>query len=317
MLLLPQNESVALFEGVSYTVPGLFSFSELVYRYLDIVKAKYNYEIPIKYIYGSPSNKWNGGRVMITSKDQGFLDRTNIEREISLALSYGITPLFTFSNIAVEDSDLDDELGNFILSLLNKHYGEVIVCSDVLKSYIQAFFPNIRIHASVILTALNNNRNTEYYESLSQNYTCYVVHPDDLYNKDLLKNIPKHNAEIMVNERCAVSCPMRSEHYHFISQEQKSRCDGRVVTANFLDRCSNIPEWKQAESKLRNASLTVNEIKDLITLGFRYIKLQGRTDNIYAAFFDIIRYTLENELAFTHLYPIFCYEIQKYINKNR
>ena len=45
-------------------------------------------------------------------------------------------------------------------------------------------------------------------------------------------------------------------------------------------------------------------------MGFGLFKLQGRLDIPYAFFFDFLRYTLENEVAFPAMYPPFCFAIR-------
>ena len=50
-------------------------------------------------------------------------------------------------------------------------------------------------------------------------------------------------------------------------------------------------------------------------LGFQLFKLQGRLDIPYVFFFDFLRYTLENEVAFPAMYPIFSFSIRQYLKE--
>ena len=70
--ILPQGDAAALMPGASYSVPGLFLYADLVYEALDQVKAKFDYDIPVKYIYGSPQVRWNCGRPVLI--DHGYTD---------------------------------------------------------------------------------------------------------------------------------------------------------------------------------------------------------------------------------------------------
>ena len=169
----------------------------------------------------------------------------------------------------------------------------------------------------VVCTALNENRTSAYYEMLSRNYDKFVVHPDDLYRSSLLKQIPKRNSEILINERCGLNCKMRRQHYESISREQRSCINGNFKYEHFLDKCSMIPESKQLYLKDNNISCTVDELGNILRYGFRYVKLQGRVDNLYTTFFDIIRYTLDNTIAFPHLYPIFNCEIARFMKEGK
>ena len=307
---LPQGNEVSLFNNVVYNVPGLFQFSSLIYKYIDVVKSRYNYNLPIKYIYGAPNCIWNGGRIIFT--DSRIYD--SFEVELYNTCKYKLVPLITFSNLKITNDLLLDEIGNRLLNILNNISGGVIVSSPLLEKYIRDNFKNIKIHASVVKTS-SSVRNVRYYQSLSNNYDCYVLHPDDNVNYDLLSQIPTHNAEILINERCYPECKQRHEYYISISNEQLSLCEGSYKYENFLSGCSAIPEWKQLNSKTRNISCTLEELALLNNLGVKIFKIQGRTDNLYSVFFDLMRYTLENKIAFPTLYPLFCHEIEKFKNQ--
>ena len=309
---LPQHFSAALFQNVHYNLPGLFQFSDLLYIFLDAVRRKFSYDIPVSYIYGSPLCKWNGGRVIMNIHKR--LSHEEIKEELFRANEYGITPLLTFSNLSIDEALLEDKLCNDILEILRQTGGDIIVASPLLEQYIRKYYPEIKIHASVIKTVFAP-RTSEYYAQLSEKYYYYVVHPDDNYNSELLRSIPTHNAEILVNEHCFHKCKQRAGHYNSISREQISIANKAFQYENFLECCSAIPECKQLYSSRRNISCSIADIQDLLKLGFSYIKIQGRIDNIYSAFFDIMRYTLENDIAFPSLYPIFCSQIEKYYNR--
>ena len=95
---LPKNNKAGLFDDATYNVPGIFLFSKLIYKFLDIVFYKTGYTVPIKYMYGSPNSKWNNGRLILNHYDSDF-SLKGIEKEIINSLNRKITPLLTFSNI--------------------------------------------------------------------------------------------------------------------------------------------------------------------------------------------------------------------------
>ena len=86
--MLPQGDAAALMPGASYSVPGLFLYADLIYAALDQVKAKFDYDIPVKYIYGSPQVRWNCGRPVLI--DHGYTD-ADLEAELRKAVDRGIT----------------------------------------------------------------------------------------------------------------------------------------------------------------------------------------------------------------------------------
>ena len=305
--ILPQGPQAALMPGAAYSVPGLFLYSSLVYQCLDQVEAKFGYRIPVRYLYGSPQARWNCGRPVIV--DHGYT-MEDIQTELQGALDRGITPLLTFSMPRMTQRDLEDPLGNAVLDLVNRLGGGVIVSSPLLRDHIRANYPNIELHASVIMTSFEENRDEAYYESLARDYSRYVVHPDDNYDLDLLARLPKDRAEIMLNERCVRHCAQRGEHYLTNTQDQAVALEGTGQYTGFLRRCPFVPDYKQQTTPARNISLTGEEARALADLGFGLFKLQGRLDIPYAFFFDFLRYTLENEVAFPAMYPPFCFAIR-------
>ena len=311
---LPQGISAAAFPNTVYNVPGLFQFAPLIFRYLNKVEKKFGFRIPIKYLYGAPPIRWNGGRLLLRHE---VLSLPVIEGEIRGIVSTGIIPLITFSNALMSEYDLEDPLCNRILGILEDVSGGVIVSSNILFCYIRERYPGIRVHASVIMCAAEQDRTTSYYQELSSLYDHYIVHPDDLFNINLLREIPNKNAELLINERCFRDCSIRREHYMSISREQISRVDGSAIDENFLDNCTAVPEHKQLDSKCRNISLSIAETQQLLGLGFGTIKLQGRTDDLTVFFFDLMRYTLEPEAAFPAMFAAFFYEIQDYLKRGR
>lgn len=309
---LPQGDDVALMKNVSYNVPGIFLCSKLIYLLMDMVEEKFGYRIPIEFMYGAPQLKWNGGRLILNHYDNSF-SLGEIEKEFVLAKKKGIKPLLTFSNTTITKDDLNDRKSNDVLKMVNENNGGVIVTSELLHSYIKDLYPNISVHASVIKTAYEKKRDKRYYSDLSGNYDYYVIHPDDNFNEELLECLPKANAEIILNERCFYRCKMRTLHYDSISAEQVTQSSNNYQNMNFLKNCAAMPEEKQSYLNRRNISLTVSEVKQLHDLGYNLFKIQGRTDSLNLFFFDLMRYTLENEIAFPNMYAIFTHQIDKFV----
>ena len=191
--------------------------------------------------------------------------------------------------------------------------GGVIVSSPLLRDYIRAHYPRVEIHASVIMTAFPEKRDRAYYAGLARSYDRYVVHPDDNFQWDLLKSLPKDTAEVILNERCVHQCAQRRAHYESIVQDQRALIEGEGELTNFLDRCPVVPDHKQHGTKARNISLTTQEAVRLRQMGFTLFKLQGRLDIPYVFFFDFLRYTLENQVAFPAMFPIFSYAIRGHL----
>lgn len=308
-LILPQEKTALLFPLVSYNIPGLFQYSDIIYHLIEIVNDKFSVKLPIKYLYGSPNLKWNSGRLIKNQRDYSI---DYIHKELIKALDYGIKPLITCSNQLITKEDLLDIKGNEVLKLINEINGSIIVVSPILKQYIQDKYKNIEIHASVIITSFYENRDIAFYEKLSKEYEFYVIHPDDNFDLQFLSTLPKNNAEIIINERCVFGCSQRKQHYESIAKEQMMSKSGYYADLKFLSKCNFIPEYKQEKTKFRNISLSIDELKKINELGFNSFKLQGRTDNPYVFLFDLLRYTLESQVAFPTVFPIMSFYLSKY-----
>lgn len=310
--LLPQGDQAALAPGAAYSVPGLFLYSDLIYACLDQVEAKFGYRIPVQYLYGSPRVLWNGGRLVIT--DNHYTSQ-QLYDELAGAAAHGITPLLTFSMTHLTQEDLADPAGNELLEMASQVKGGVIVAHPLLRDYIRQHYPQVEVHASVILTSFEQNRDGAYYEGLAKAYDRYVVHPDDNFRPDLLAQLPKAQGEIILNERCVLHCPQRKEHYLSTTDDQRVLLEGEGELSHFLDRCPFVPDFKQCRTKERNISLTDRDVVRLHELGFPLFKLQGRLDIPYVFFFDFLRYTLENQVAFPAMYPIFAFAIRNHLKE--
>lgn len=310
--LLPQGDQAALVPGAAYSVPGLFLYADLIYACLDQVEAKFGYRIPVRYLYGSPKVLWNGGRLVLTDN---HYTHQQLYDELAGAAARGITPLLTFSMTRMTLEDLADPAGNELLEMVAQVKGGVIVVHPLLRDYIRQHYPQVEIHASVVLTSFEKNRDLAYYEGLARDYDRYVVHPDDNFCPELLAQLPKAQGEIILNERCVFHCPQRKEHYLSTTDDQRILLGGEGELSCFLDRCPFVPDFKQSRTKERNISLTTQDEVRLGEMGFRLFKLQGRLDIPYVFFFDFFRYTLENQVAFPAMYPPFAFTIRNYLKE--
>lgn len=293
----------------------MFYCADLVIDLLKLIQDKFDCTLPIEYLYGSPPVKWNGGRLLVNAD---FPTLSGIEQEVKKITHNGIVPLFTFSNPLILERDLDDPLCNNVLNIIAEYNCQIIVTNECLEEYIRQKFPSLKIHKSVISVALCKRRSLELYSSLEK-YCIYCIHPDDNFDHQLLHQLKKENAEIILNERCTYGCKLRKEHYFSISREQSSLLShsNDFKYENFLKLCSSIPEIKQFSLRNRNISLTIREMQELVNMGFNIFKIQGRTDSLYTFFFDVLRYTLDNDLVFPLVYPIYVQYIDKYIRQGR
>ncbi|MCC2705607.1 hypothetical protein [Intestinibacter bartlettii] len=304
-----------IFEDIELNISGLFLFSELIIKLIDIVKYKFNVELPIKNLYGCINSKWNGGR-LILNRNRSKYSSKDIEKEFLLLRNYNICPTITFTNNLILEEDLYSIKENEILKLLDNCSGKVILSSKLLEKYIRSNFSNIEIVASVLkITMEDGKNNLAYYKNLETNYNSYVVHPDDNFNNNLLSQLNTDKAEILLNERCYYNCKNRKLHYQSIDREQISQSEGRFQDERFLERCNAIPEKKQFNSNKRNICISLSEYESFYKMGFRKFKIQGRTNNLYLFFFDLLRYSIDSDISISLIYPIICEYIDEFLKR--
>ena len=123
-----------------YHLPGLFEFYELYRAFLPLYREhrEYFYDwCEIASIYGAPADcLWGGGRV-------GFGD-AEPEAAAALTREYGVSARLTFSNSLLREEHLSDKSCNALCALFEKSglvQNGVILCSDLLLSYLQTNYP--------------------------------------------------------------------------------------------------------------------------------------------------------------------------------
>lgn len=274
-----------------FNVSGLFVYTPLILELIDIVRSKFQYKVPIKFIHGGTNCLWGGGRNMI--KSFGFTKSVKAyENEFFALKKRGIKPLLTFSNHLIEKNELEDKESNEILEIVNEFNCGVIVSSYLLKNYIYQKYPNVEITASAIIPALSTKkRDKDLYNILEYSFKKYVLHPDDNFNIPLLFQLKKQKAEILINERCLSNCKIRAKHYDSIVY-----CNKNKTQNHFMRKCKSLPLTKQKRCTDRNITLSLVEVEYLYKLGFRNFKIQGRADNPYLYFFDLTRFMLDSQI---------------------
>lgn len=294
------------FPNIKLNVAGLFTHSDLIITLTKLLYDKYQISNVITEIYGAPNISWNGGRVIYTDKT------VEIENELSKVSNAGLRPVIIFSNPIITDEMLEDSESNTLLKLGLKYNAKFIISNSKLMNYVQTFYPNADIKVSLIKVAIDDKiNNLDYYKQLEKEFNNYVIHPDDNLNFSLLKKLDNTKVEILLNERCSPNCPNRVNHYINLSTEQANILSNSCVKNNFLDCCNFIPEIKQLSHNKKNITLSLEEVQSLYNLGFNKFKIQGRTDNLYAFSFDLLKYILKSEALYS-FYPIFCFYIEKY-----
>ena len=268
------------FQNTEWIMP--FLFSKGMY-YIPILKEILGEEFKaIKYVYGSPTCKWAGGRITLFN----IKNLNLIEKVISSVLEYDITPEFTLSNTNITKEDLNDEYCNELLKIINDSNSQVICSSDVLFDYIKNKYPNIQTVASLIKFFINKFDNveneTKYINDLSKLYDKVVISNEYYLKNPELKNINDKSKIAIISNYTRHNCPHGQKHYELISKFNKNEItyeEGYNQVAKFCPKINN-PNHKEER-------LTDDEINFAIKSGIKYLKLQGR-DMDFDIIFEIL-----------------------------
>lgn len=219
--------------------------------------------------------KWNGGRICSPADFVTLTDWINIiERYNEQNIGFN----FSFSNVLLEEKDLEDEYGNLMLQTGNtSKLNGVILTSNLLAKYIRENYPNLKI----IYSVCNGLNTLEKYNDATENslYDIVVLHPDFNHDFNFLSNLEnKNKIEIMVNDNCAYGCPYRAEHYKWLSICAKQQSSNPIIhDLTELDR-----NYKPCEAVIngyikdgRNR-VSFSDLDNYIDMGFKRFKLIGR-----------------------------------------
>ena len=237
-------------------------------------------DFPIDYVFGSVSCLFQGGRAAPL-----VFDQDNVCEIFDRYAEEGVGCRLTFSNYELTEADLDDAESNFLLQRLNMGEGNgVIVSSDMLADYIRAEYPNLQLISSLVKPTVENTLGQEtpdYYNELFKRYDIVVVNSAWANDDEFLAQLEcPGDVEFIVNHRCRPNCPLSKDHYttqtlaaraastgNFIAQR---RLEGKLVRIN--QECLN----RRHANPQVNSLIGARRIDELVKMGFRHFKLEGR-----------------------------------------
>jgi len=283
-----------------WNVSGLFTHDALIQLLASKSASHFDCQM-IESVHGSLPVRWNSGRLQNTALNKEKDITTAFTNVLKHYQELGISVFYTFSNSLLEKKDIDDPTCNFMLDRLAEICGDkggVILSSDLLAEHIRKNYPCLKQIASIVKVTMEDGKGqAAYYRRLEENYDKFVVHPDDNFNPELLRQINTRKAEIIVNETCLINCPTRKQHYLLYSEASKYLKSSLEELHEFENNvCKSVPYFKQVDHQKpwrRNCNLTLSELAAMYEMGFRYFKLQGRTDSRSVFKYDLTRYIFE------------------------
>lgn len=264
---------------INYYLPGIYNNQPLYSKILSL-KEEYPWcfydDVNIEYIFGCfPGCIWNGGvhsnqDVLVTSKDMTNLFKWYFNKGIKVQL--------TFTNPALEETDVYDRYGNTILKIASNFTNiEILVSSPILEEYIRKNYPNFRIDQSIIATTRKRAEyNLDDTKEDILKYNRIVLPRKYIKDFDFLNSVPEEyrsRIEILANEPCPTECPRLFSHYYNIGESSL------FMEPSGKTGCSNAQKLKTPMVFYNTREYNYNnyeELSEIKKLGYTEIKIGGR-----------------------------------------
>lgn len=301
-----------------FNISGMFTQHRLIFELLETMEQAFDCHLPIESVHGAPAVLWNAGR-----PSRAHFSPAAFKTMLQTLYSRNIGYFPTFSNHLLDSNDLNDPRCNEILDCISERpdLNGVIVTTDLLSNYIAKRHPSLRQIASIIRVTFDRGEGrADYYQSLGQRFYRYVVHPDDCRDLQLLDQLDRDKAEIIVNENCAIHCTNRVRHYEAHARWQKAYSSNQPAVG--LDSMGFLAQQQLVEQEMtrvkaaclapldqaclvkrkRSCNLSDGEMKAVYDLGFRHFKLQGRGDAPVFYAYDLVRFMLDPHVVAPHVF---------------
>lgn len=202
---------------IKFSAPGYLEHDLAIINFLHIMSEHPEYYMENRILdsaYGMPNYMiWNGGRSKFHMEIEG-LDIYNVIEEYK-KLKFKLR--HTCTNYLLQPFLFNDFSCNQWLSHCQEEGHGVITFSEDFSEYIRKTFPQYQI----IWSTTRRDNDINVINKLTKQNDLLVL--DYKYNHDeaMLKSLANpHNIEILCGEQCIPNCPVRSQHYHAISETQ-------------------------------------------------------------------------------------------------
>lgn len=284
---------------VKFHLPGLRQNYPLNMLILGLLEKKPEYfrdGIKIASFFGEfPTSLWNGGRP--SNYDQ--CDAAFIENVVKNINAKGIPVRYTYTNMLLNEEDLQDPYCNFCMQVADNGMNGVIIFSPLLEKYIREKYPSYKINSSTCKEIRDINL---VNEELKKDY-CLVVLDYNFNNRfeELEKIEDKARCEILVNAVCIPNCPRRGKHYQNVAKNQRIMLKNRKMPP---DKQIPLEHW-HCEYGEHNCIHTIQGYSTYISpediwekyvpMGFNNFKIEGRTANIFSLVETYCHYLIKPE----------------------
>lgn len=265
---------------IEFSIPGFYhqkDVNNILFDLLDEHRNMFYDDIIINSSYDSFPCIWNGGRY-IPMED---IKEETIKNIINKYNNRGISIRHTFTNKYINETNINDYIGNCILNISNDGSikNGVNTNNNYFRDYIKQNYNNLY----VIYSTTGRIKDIDMINNISKDE---LIIPDySINNKfEIIEHLEHpENIEFVTAEHCVENCPYRSLHYDIVSKQQMG-----LSYKNVISCCPDQKDIKDI-TKVFNYYTIVTKRKHFIgiddirnkylPLGFNKFKLSGRTDN--------------------------------------
>jgi len=256
--------------------------------------------------------QWNGGRLIVNrtvaditpnrlAYDVTLDNLGEAVRRIRRLNEAGISFCFTFNNV-LENLEVDDPEGNYLLSQLHSEMNAVTVSTRALAHHVRSNYPKFKLVSSICFV----HDTFEKCKKACDDYDLVVMLPEFAYQEETFTQLPVEKLSFIINDDCFLFC-RRKDHYQAVSRCSLAGNSSRVeqernlqlgscfarqqpgylskrpegMSKEFCDRVTKAV--KQQKVKDEDAlpghheyNITKATRAELLRRGVRHFKLQGR-----------------------------------------
>ena len=290
---------------IDWSVGALFCHEAPLFQILRLCE-KFGVEHPIRYVFGSIPSIMAGGRVPPAS-----IPAEDAPAIMDMYLERGIACRLTLSNPYVMPQDIEADKDNAVLlehlnaSPCGKAKNGVILTSDILAEHVRDTYPNLEVVLSIIRPAYDTGygpqKDTlEYYTEKLEDplYDIVVVNAAKIYEEGFMEALPrKEKVELLASHACVLNCPRAKEHYDAMLWGSLCKLYG-VMGNGAAAQCNAVTDAclrHKEKHPFETSSFNEQQIRWLVSLGFRHFKLAGRLDSDGDFQRDVMHYVFQPE----------------------
>lgn len=277
---------------IYFSIPDFWAKHDLNVLLMQLYlneREKFFDDIIIDSIYGNFPCIWNGGRYL--RGNPAGLEMYDIIKEFN---NFGLSIRFTCTNTLLKEPQLQDTIGNQILSLgeypINSKIKNGVNCgNELMNNYVKEKYPNYYTIWSTTIGITNINEiNKKSQDQL------LVLERTISKDFDLLeKIIHKENIELLCCERCRCTPEIRQAHY-----ENLHRAILGELVPDFI-----CPYFQQGQKEYyyptindNPGNISIKEIREkYLPMGFNKFKISGRNESIINLIERYINYLIKDE----------------------